>query len=245
MGACTSKPQKPNPYSPKAQQPLQSLDTPSSRPSNTPAADNKRKSDVNGKKSPFFPFYSPSPAHYLFSKKSPAPPPPSSAPRSANSTPRRLFKRPFPPPSPAKHIKAVLLRRHGKNSAATIPEGEEGDAASPAELDRSFGFSKQFTSKYEVGDEVGRGHFGYTCSAVAKKGDLKGQQVAVKVIPKAKVSLISLPYPTNQYVHLLEKLFFLGISLIERIDQFNSFFSMLLSRYIFNSFDILSVKTLF
>ncbi|KAI5661054.1 hypothetical protein M9H77_20377 [Catharanthus roseus] len=188
MGACTSKPQKPNPYSPKAQQPLQSLDTPSSRPSNTPAADNKRKSDVNGKKSPFFPFYSPSPAHYLFSKKSPAPPPPSSAPRSANSTPRRLFKRPFPPPSPAKHIKAVLLRRHGKNSAATIPEGEEGDAASPAELDRSFGFSKQFTSKYEVGDEVGRGHFGYTCSAVAKKGDLKGQQVAVKVIPKAKMT---------------------------------------------------------
>ena len=42
-------------------------------------------------------------------------------------------------------------------------------------------------SRLEVGEEVGRGHFGYTCSARFKKGELKGQQVAVKVIPKAKV----------------------------------------------------------
>jgi serine/threonine protein kinase len=35
---------------------------------------------------------------------------------------------------------------------------------------------------------IGRGHFGHTFRAVIKKGDLKGQQVAVKVIPKAKVS---------------------------------------------------------
>ena len=34
----------------------------------------------------------------------------------------------------------------------------------------------------------GRGHFGYTCSAIIKKGELKGQKVVVKVIPKAKVS---------------------------------------------------------
>ncbi|GKV45255.1 hypothetical protein SLEP1_g52364 [Rubroshorea leprosula] len=49
-----------------------------------------------------------------------------------------------------------------------------------------FGFSKHFGSKYELGEEVGRGHFGYTCSTKFKKGELKGQQVAVKVIPKAK-----------------------------------------------------------
>jgi len=98
-----------------------------------------------------------------------------------------LFKRPFPPPSPAKHIKALLLRRHGsvKPNAAAIPEGEETEGAN---LDKSFGFSKQFASKYEIGEEVGRGHFGYTCSAIVKKGELKGQKVAVKVIPKAKVS---------------------------------------------------------
>lgn len=184
MGTCTSKPQKSNPYSSKSQA-IETLDTPTSRPPETPAHD--RKSAAAGNKSPFFPFYSPSPARFFFSKKSPAHPP-SSEPRSANSTPRRIFKRPFPPPSPAKHIKAALLRRHGKNSAATIPEGGDGDAAATADLDKSFGFSKQFTSKYEVGDEVGRGHFGYTCSAVAKKGDLKGQQVAVKVIPKAKMT---------------------------------------------------------
>ena len=69
-----------------------------------------------GKRSPVFPFYSPSPAHYFFSKKSPARSP-------ANATPRRFFKRPFPPPSPAKHIRAVLARRHGsvKPNEAAIP----------------------------------------------------------------------------------------------------------------------------
>ena len=53
----------------------------------------------------------------------------------------------------------------------------------------TFGYSKQFYTKYELGDEVGRGHFGYTCSAKAKKGDLKGQEVAIKVIPKSKVCI--------------------------------------------------------
>ncbi|KAG6666301.1 CDPK-related kinase 5-like [Carya illinoinensis] len=139
----------------------------------------------NGKKSPFFPFYSPSPAHYLFSKKSPARSP---ANVISNSTPKRFFKRPFPPPSPAKHIRAVLARRHGlvKPNEASTPEGSEAEHVSG--LDKSFGFSKHFGSKYELGDEVGRGHFGYTCAAKFKKGELKGQQVAVKVIPKAKMN---------------------------------------------------------
>ncbi|TYI01629.1 hypothetical protein E1A91_A11G205500v1 [Gossypium mustelinum] len=145
-------------------------------------------SNNEGKKSPFFPFYSPSPAHYLFSKKSPAR-------SSANSTPKRFFRKPFPPPSPAKHIRAVLARRHGsvKPNESAIPEGSEADGdgaagATVAGLDKSFGFSKHFGSKYELGEEVGRGHFGYTCAAKFKKGELKGQQVAVKVIPKAKMT---------------------------------------------------------
>ena len=145
----------------------------------------KEKNDgESGKKSPFFPFYSPSPAHYLFSKKSPARSP---ANASSNSTPKRFFKRPFPPPSPAKHIRAVLARRHGsvKPNETTISEGSEAEVV--AGLDKSFGFSKHFGNKFELGDEVGRGHFGYTCVAKFKKGEFKGQQVAVKVIPKAKV----------------------------------------------------------
>ncbi|CAN1343657.1 CDPK-related kinase 5 [Linum perenne] len=134
----------------------------------------ERKELENVKKSPFFPFYSKSPA------RSPAP--------SGNSTPKRFFKRPFPPPSPAKHIRAVLARRHGsvKPNEASIPEGSEVEGM--AALDKSFGFSKHFGNKYELGDEVGRGHFGYTCAAKFKKGELKGQQVAVKVIPKAKMT---------------------------------------------------------
>ncbi|EPS59805.1 hypothetical protein M569_15001, partial [Genlisea aurea] len=130
------------------------------------------------KKSPFFPFSTPSPARYFRSKKSPAP----------NGTPgRSIFKRPFPPPSPAKHIKAALARRHGSvkpNEAA----GESKNQAEGANLDKRFGFAKNFYSRFDMGEEVGRGHFGYTCRAKFKKGDLKGQDVAVKLIPKSKMT---------------------------------------------------------
>jgi hypothetical protein len=185
MGGCTSKPSKPNPYAsredPNDQDALshRSKSPPPSLPPLTPGND-----VLTGKKSRFFPFYSPSPspspAHFL---------------KSASSTPRRFFRRPFPPPSPAKHIKAVLLRRQGlrtKASAAAIPEEGDEEDGGEVDLDKRFGFSKEFTSRLEVGDEVGRGHFGYTCSARFKKGELKGHQVAVKVIPKAKVCLLNL-----------------------------------------------------
>ncbi|MED6120099.1 CDPK- kinase 5 [Stylosanthes scabra] len=190
MGACTSKPHKPNPYSSRNPQPLPShpYDPSQQIPKTplTPARD--RKDDViAGKQSPFFPFYSPSPARFL--KKSPAPTPGGGGSKSASSTPRRFFRRPFPPPSPAKHIRAVLARRQGKKAASAIPEeGEEEGGGGAVDLDKRFGFSKEFTSRLEVGEEVGRGHFGYTCSARFKKGELKGQQVAVKVIPKAKMT---------------------------------------------------------
>lgn len=130
--------------------------------------------DGISKPSPF-PFYSPSPANSNF-RNSPA-----------NSTPRRFFKRPFPPPSPAKHIKAALARRQGavKPNEVTIPEGSESEEVV---LDKSFGFSKNFSSKYDLGYEVGRGHFGHTCFAKSRKGDLKGQSVAVKIISKAKMT---------------------------------------------------------
>ncbi|KAM3363547.1 hypothetical protein CQW23_05414 [Capsicum baccatum] len=187
MGACTSKPSN---YSGDniavavngATLPVKST------PNNNEEQDRNKKDELNvGKKSPFFPFYSPSPAHYLFSKKSPAN-------ASSNSTPRRFFKRPFPPPSPAKHIRAVLARRHGtvKPNESVIPEVNEieasGDGDCGAGLDKSFGFSKNFVSKYELGEEVGRGHFGYTCKAKFKKGEVKGREVAVKVIPKSKMT---------------------------------------------------------
>ncbi|KAK4769182.1 hypothetical protein SAY86_027332 [Trapa natans] len=135
-------------------------------------------------KSSGFPFPSPSPLRSLF-KNSPAlGGNPNSS--SVKSTPLRIFKRPFPPPSPAKHIRALIAKRYGtvKPNEVSIPEGSECDIG----LDKNFGFSKQFTSHYELGDEVGRGHFGYTCSAKAKKGSLKGQEVAVKVIPKPKMT---------------------------------------------------------
>ncbi|CAB4287457.1 unnamed protein product [Prunus armeniaca] len=188
MGICTSKP-SPNSHtsSPKSDSPqtkASSVKQPDASANGENPRDDKHEAE-NVKKSPFFPFYSPSPAHYFFSKKSPARSP---ANVSSNSTPKRFFRRPFPPPSPAKHIRAVLLRRHGsvKPNEAAIPEGSEAEAATG--LDKSFGFSKHFGNKYELGEEVGRGHFGYTCKATFKKGELKGQQAAVKVIPKAKMT---------------------------------------------------------
>ncbi|ERM99128.1 CDPK-related kinase 1 [Amborella trichopoda] len=157
------------------------------KPSPTPAThDEPAQTSSNGgplsntetSKPPSFPFYSPSPLPSAF-KNSPAI-------STANSTPLRFFKRPFPPPSPAKHIKALLARRHGsvKPNEAAIPEGNEGELG----LDKNFGFSKHFTTKYETGEEIGRGHFGYTCLANVKKGELKGREVAVKIVPKAKMT---------------------------------------------------------
>jgi serine/threonine protein kinase len=74
------------------------------------------------------------------------------------------------------------------NNNGGVAREENGEGDLGLELDKGFGFSNQLTSKYEIGEEVGRGHFGYTCSATAKKGDIKGQKVAVKFIPKAKMT---------------------------------------------------------
>ncbi|KAK8702389.1 hypothetical protein V6N13_020745 [Hibiscus sabdariffa] len=120
---------------------------------------------------------------------SPLPPgvSPSPARASRGSTPRRFFRRPFPPPSPAKHIKASLVKRlGGKPKEGPIPEdrGTEPEQA----LDKNFGYGKNFGAKYELGKEIGRGHFGHTCSARGKKGELKDHPLAVKIISKAKMT---------------------------------------------------------
>lgn len=193
MGACTSRPSNYAGDSNGNRATLPVKSTPNNNEDGNSHQQERTKKDEAdvGKKSPFFPFYSPSPAHYLFSKKSPLRSP---ANASTNSTPRRFFKRPFPPPSPAKHIRAVLARRHGsvKPNESAIPEVNEtevgGGGGGGAGLDKSFGFSKNFGNKYELGEEVGRGHFGYTCKAKFRKGEVKGQEVAVKVIPKSKMT---------------------------------------------------------
>ncbi|KAL2336252.1 hypothetical protein Fmac_010698 [Flemingia macrophylla] len=112
-------------------------------------------------------------------------------PSPARSTPRRFFRRPFPPPSPAKHIRASLAKRLGHAKApkeGPIPEEEAAAVATEQSLDKSFGYGKNFGAKFEIGKEVGRGHFGHTCYAKGKKGELKDQAVAVKIISKAKMT---------------------------------------------------------
>ncbi|KAK6935613.1 Protein kinase domain [Dillenia turbinata] len=150
------------------------IQAPSASPANVPSSNSPFQS-------PYPPSYNTSPLPLGVVTPSPA-----------KSTPGRFFRRPFPPPSPAKHIKASLARRFGSSKptkaegGTTIPE-ETGEGSEQA-LDKSFGYGKNFGAKYELGKEIGRGHFGHTCTARVKKGELKGRSVAVKVISKAKMT---------------------------------------------------------
>ncbi|KAJ9186993.1 hypothetical protein P3X46_002495 [Hevea brasiliensis] len=121
-----------------------------------------------------------------FQSPLPAGVPPSPSPAG---TPGRKFRWPLPPPSPAKPIMAIMRRRGQTKPPKEVPipenaEGGEGER----QLDKSFGYAKNFPVKFELGKEVGRGHFGHTCWAKGKRGELKGQPVAVKIISKAKMT---------------------------------------------------------
>lgn len=111
---------------------------------------------------------------------------------SPSWTPKRFFKWPFPPPSPAKPIMSAMLKRQGtrkaKEGTTTSPAAEgDGSGDRQRQLDKTFGYPKNFGAKYELGKEVGRGHFGHTCFAKGKKGQMKNMPVAVKIISKSKV----------------------------------------------------------
>lgn len=84
----------------------------------------------------------------------------------------------------------AILRR--KSRKPSIPEDDKigEQELGEVQLDKSFGYSNNFAAKFELGMEVGRGHFGHTFWAKGKKGNLKGIPVAVKIISKSKVSLV-------------------------------------------------------
>ncbi|XP_078433052.1 CDPK-related kinase [Wolffia australiana] len=189
MGLCSSKPAEEGPS--RERNPHEEDEAPKKKKEERVEEEEEEegKRSIKPSPSPVFPFYSPSPAHSLFGKSTPA-------------TPRKFFKRPFPPPSPAKHIRAALARRHGsvKPNEASLAEGD------CAGLDKKFGFSRHFASNYELGEEVGRGHFGYTCSAKLRKGELKGHKVAVKVIPKAKMTTAIAVEDVRREVKILKAL---------------------------------------
>ncbi|CAH2057715.1 unnamed protein product [Thlaspi arvense] len=95
---------------------------------------------------------SPWPSPFPHGSASPLPSGVSPSP-ARTSTPRRFFRRPFPPPSPAKHIKASLIKRLGvKPKEGPIPE--ERGTETEQSLDKSFGYGKNFGAKYELGKEM-------------------------------------------------------------------------------------------
>ncbi|CAH2053336.1 unnamed protein product, partial [Thlaspi arvense] len=188
MGGCTSKPSdsvKPNPYAPRDAVPQNDDSTPA-HPRKSPV-----RTSTAIKASPFFPFYTPSPARHRRNKsRDGGGSGRGEESKSVTSTPLRQLARAFHPPSPAKHIRDVLRRRKLKKEAA-LPAASQQQTEEEREevgLDKRFGFSKEFQSRMELGEEIGRGHFGYTCSAKFKKGELKDHEVAVKVIPKSKMT---------------------------------------------------------
>ncbi|PON82871.1 hypothetical protein TorRG33x02_212820 [Trema orientale] len=63
--------------------------------------------------------------------------------------PKQFFRRPFPPQSPTKHIKAVLRwqNRSMKPNEAVILEGSEAEGRVMTGLDKSFGFFENFGNK--------------------------------------------------------------------------------------------------
>ncbi|CAI5984704.1 unnamed protein product [Closterium sp. NIES-65] len=76
----------------------------------------------------------------------------------------------------------------GAGSAGAGSSGGSGEGHEGKELNKKFGYARNINAKYELEHEVGRGHFGHTCAATGKKGEVKGVQCAIKVIPKANVS---------------------------------------------------------
>ncbi|GAB2293926.1 CDPK- kinase 4 [Dionaea muscipula] len=128
-------------------------------------------------------------------------------------TPMRKLRWPFPPPSPARPIMAAIRRRQGgrKPKEGTVQEADgeaeqAGERESQRGLDKNFGFPRNFEAKYEVGKEVGRGHFGHTCWAKGKKGEVKGQSVAVKIISKVKMTSAIAVEDVRREVKMLKSL---------------------------------------
>ncbi|PWA97137.1 hypothetical protein CTI12_AA032280 [Artemisia annua] len=117
---------------------------------------------------------------------------------------------------------SALLRRQKTAVAEPIAEGENGETrenGGDRGLDKSFGYSKNFGAKYELGKEVGRGHFGHTCWAKCKKGVLKNQSVAVKIITKAKMTTAISIEDVRREVKLLK-----GLSGHKHMVQFHDAF---------------------
>ncbi|XP_071713475.1 CDPK-related kinase 4-like [Rutidosis leptorrhynchoides] len=129
--------------------------------------------------------------------------------QSPAMTPRRMFKWPFPPPSPAKPIMSAIRKRRqskkGTPATGKLPENEV-KSKEKIVLDKNFGFQRNLRAKYELGKEVGKGHFGHTCRAKCKKGAMKNQAVAVKIISKAKMTTAISIEDVRREVKLLKSL---------------------------------------
>ncbi|KAJ6294777.1 hypothetical protein OIU76_022789 [Salix suchowensis] len=122
-----------------------------------------------------------------------ATPPPPVTSGFSSSFPGQPIPEPTSRRSPA--VSVTGYRRRGRYRRKVAGREErpgrgvaDGAGAGDLGLDKSFGYPNNLAAKYELGKELGRGHFGHTCWAKGKKGEVKGQPVAVKIISKAKMT---------------------------------------------------------
>ncbi|KAI5055705.1 hypothetical protein GOP47_0029226 [Adiantum capillus-veneris] len=88
----------------------------------------------------------------------------------------------------ASRLIQTRIRYIDSTSASQVEESGSEAELSKSLVRKSFGYARSFSSKYELGPEVGRGHFGYTCYASVKlNGEFQEPTVAVKIIPKAEM----------------------------------------------------------
>ncbi|CAI5474245.1 unnamed protein product [Closterium sp. Yama58-4] len=94
----------------------------------------------------------------------------------------------------------------GAGSAGAGSSGGSGEGHEGKELNKKFGYARNINAKYELEHEVGRGHFGHTCAATGKKGEVKGVQCAIKVIPKANMTTVIAVEDVKREVRLMRAL---------------------------------------
>ncbi|MCO5566896.1 hypothetical protein L7F22_020579 [Adiantum nelumboides] len=105
-----------------------------------------------------------------------------------NSTDSPVSKSPHPRRTRKFSASKLTQPRLRYNDSTSIEESGSKAELSKSLVRKSFGYTRSFSSKYELGPEVGRGHFGYTCYASLKlNGEFQEPTVAVKIIPKTEM----------------------------------------------------------
>ncbi|MCO5601009.1 hypothetical protein L7F22_055125 [Adiantum nelumboides] len=124
-----------------------------------------------------------------------------------NGTDSPVSKSPHPQRTRKFSASRLTQPRLRYNDSTSVEESGSEAELSKSLVRKSFGYTRSFSSKYELGSEVGRGHFGYTCYASLKgNGEFQEPTVAVKIIPKTEMRTSRDVQDVEQEVKILKAL---------------------------------------